>query len=152
MARMYFGFYAPGWNDEVFVPVDYIAFEKKKKNGEVIHVSVSCNGDSDFGADNNHLFSCRFKGLETCVEKFDKDGNEIKDVETHDYEEMSYADFKLLKGMHPYEIGLDQEDDLSVECPEIVHHLSINIDFYDADQDKSFTKEYYKERCDTITY
>lgn len=152
MARMYFSFKVSKWNNKAFVPVDYIAFEKKKENGEVIHISVSCNGTSDFGVDSNNYFSCRFKGLEVCVEKFDKKGNEMQDAETHNYEKISRKDFELLKQSHPYEIGLDQEYNPDVKCPNRVQNLNVNITFYDANQNTSFETEKYKKKCNIITY
>lgn len=152
MARMYFGFYANGWDENLFVPVDYIAFETKRRNGEVIHISVSCNGDSNFGADNDHIFECRFKGLEVNIEKFDKDNEEIEDADTHDYEDIIRRDYDLLKNAKPYEIGFDSEYNKSVKCPNIVYNLDIDIFFYDPDAEEELKLSFHKNKCETITY
>lgn len=96
MGKMWFDFETnlPNYDKDIpTVQVDYLAFRDKDKK-----ISVSCNWESEFGVTNG-VYSARFKGLETSIETLD--GIPIKE-----WSEMTIDDFKALKNMELYEIGI----------------------------------------------
>ena len=126
MAKMYFGFktnLTEAKEGFCHPQVDYIAFDNMEKK---LHISVGCNGDSDFGVKNHpagNAYCARFKGLEVVIE--DYEGNII-----HEYEDMSEEDFNLLKDAVPYEIGMYFPDGSEeIEDSVICRHLEVDIQF-----------------------
>lgn len=126
MARMYFGFntnLTEAKEGFCHPQVDYIAFDNKEKK---LHISVSCNEESDFGVKNHpegNVYCARFKGLEVSVE--DYEGKTI-----HEYEDMTEEDFNLLKDAVPYEIGMYFSDDSEkIEDSVICRNFDANIQF-----------------------
>lgn len=108
MAVMYFEFKAdlPDSDSCRFAlpSVDYIALHGPK--GEIISISWSTSNDYYV---KEGIYCGRFKGLEV---KIDKNENGEEKL-LHDYEEITEADFSLIKESEIYEIGLSEDDSLT---------------------------------------
>lgn len=84
--------------------VDYIALHGPRE--EIVSISWSLSNDYYV---KDGIYYGRFKGLEVKIEK-DENGEEEL---FHDYEEMTEADFSLIKESEIYEIGLSEDDSLT---------------------------------------
>lgn len=84
--------------------VDYIAFHGPK--GENISISWSLSNDYYV---KDGIYDGRFKGLEVKIEKNENGEEKL----FHDYEEMTEADFNLIKKSEIYEIGFSEDDSLT---------------------------------------
>lgn len=108
MAVMYFEFLVnlpDSDNCKFALPsVDYIALHGPK--GEIISISWSLSNDYYV---KDGIYYGRFKGLEVKIEKDEKGEENL----FHDYEEMTEADFSLIKESEIYEIGLSEDDSLT---------------------------------------
>lgn len=108
MAVMYFKFKAnlpDSDNCRFALPsVDYIALHGPRE--EIISISWSLSNDYYV---KDGIYYGRFKGLEVKIEK-NENGEENL---FHDYEEMTEADFSLIKESEIYEIGLSEDDSLT---------------------------------------
>lgn len=107
MAVMYFEFKAdlPDSDSCRFAlpSVDYIALHGPRE--EIISISWSLSNDYYV---KDGIYYGRFKGLEVKIEKDEKGEENL----FHDYEEMTEADFSLIKESEIYEIGLSEDDSL----------------------------------------
>lgn len=108
MAVMYFEFKAdlPDSDSCRFAlpSVDYIALHGPRE--EIISISWSLSNDYYV---KDGIYYGRFKGLEVKIEKDEKGEENL----FHDYEEMTEADFSLIKESEIYEIGLSEDDSLT---------------------------------------
>lgn len=108
MAVMYFEFKAdlPDSDSCRFAlpSVDYIALHGPR--GETVSISWSLSNDYYV---KDGIYEGRFKGLEVKIEKNENGEEKL----FHDYEEMTEADFSLIKESEIYEIGLSEDDSLT---------------------------------------
>lgn len=135
MAVMYFEFKAdlPDSDSCRFAlpSVDYIALHGPR--GETVSISWSLSNDYYV---KDGIYDGRFKGLEVKIEKNENGEEKL----FHDYEEMTEADFSLIKESEIYEIGLSEDDSLTefitdknlkvkiCFCEETIELVSKNFD------------------------
>lgn len=135
MAVMYFEFKAdlPDSDSCKFAlpSVDYIALHGPR--GETVSISWSLSNDYYV---KDGIYDGRFKGLEVKIEKNENGEEKL----FHDYEEMTEADFSLIKESEIYEIGLSEDDSLTefitdknlkvkiCFCEETIELVSKNFD------------------------
>lgn len=135
MAVMYFEFKAdlPDSNSCKFAlpSVDYIALHGPR--GEIVSISWSLSNDYYV---KDGIYCGRFKGLEIKIEKNENGEEKL----FHDYEEMTEADFSLIKESEIYEIGVSEDDSLTefitdknlkvkiCFCEETIELVSKNFD------------------------
>lgn len=135
MAVMYFDFKAdlPDSDSCRFAlpSVDYIALHGPR--GEIVSISWSLSNDYYV---KDGIYCGRFKGLEIKIEKNENGEEKL----FHDYEEMTEADFSLIKESEIYEIGVSEDDSLTefitdknlkvkiCFCEETIELVSKNFD------------------------
>ena len=135
MAVMYFEFKAdlPDSDSCKFAlpSVDYIALHGPREET----VSISWSLSNDYYVKDG-IYGGRFKGLEVKIEKNENGEEKL----FHDYEEMTEADFNLIKESEIYEIGLSEDDSLTefitdknlkvkiCFCEETIELVSKNFD------------------------
>lgn len=124
MAVMYFEFKAdlPDSDSCKFAlpSVDYIALHGPR--GEIVSISWSLSNDYYV---KDGIYCGRFKGLEIKIEKNENGEEKL----FHDYEEMTEADFSLIKESEIYEIGLSEDDSLTEFITDTDKNLKVKIGF-----------------------